>query len=230
MSVGEIVSEAWALYRAQWRHLIPLAGIFYVILSLLTLVLAALLSWLGIVVGAFVSIVGFFWLQGALVEAIADVRDGRADLSISETFQRVRPRVPALIAAGLLAGLAIAVGLLLLIVPGVILLTWWCLISSVIVIEGARAGESFGRSRELVRGHGWTVFGVILVTILIVAIVGGILSAILTSVMPNWLGGYISNVVVDSITAPFFALSITLMYFRLRGPAASPGELSPTAA
>src|SRR5690348_12468148 len=117
MSVGEILSEAWGLYRTHWRHLIPLAAIFYVVLSLITLLLGAIFSWLGVFVGALVSIVGFFWLQGALVEAIADVRDGRADLSISETFQRVRPRVGSLIVAGILAGLGIALGLVLLIVP-----------------------------------------------------------------------------------------------------------------
>ena len=36
-----------------------------------------------------------------------------------------------------------------------------------IVLEKRGAIESFGRSRELVRGHGWTVFGVILVSFVI---------------------------------------------------------------
>ena len=44
---------------------------------------------------------------------------------------------------------------------GLVLLTWWILIIPVIVLEGTRAGEAFSRSRELVRGHGWSVFGVI---------------------------------------------------------------------
>jgi hypothetical protein len=40
------------------------------------------------VVGFFVSVAGVFWLQGALVLAVDDVRDGPPDLSISETLDR----------------------------------------------------------------------------------------------------------------------------------------------
>ena len=112
---------------------------------------------------AVVSLVGTFWLQGALVYAVDDVRDGRIDSSIGDLFERVRPYLGTLIVAGILAGLGIALGLVLLIVPGLILLTWWCLIVPVIVLEGKRVGESFSRSRELVRGHGWTVFGVVII-------------------------------------------------------------------
>lgn len=218
------------MYRAHWRHLIPVALVLYVILSLVTLLLGLILGWLGLIASVLISIVGFFWLQGALVEAVADVRDGRADLSIGETFSRVQPRLPALIAAGLLAGIGIAVGFLLLIVPGLILLTWWSLISAVIVLEGAGAGESFGRSRELVRGYGWTCFGVIVATLVLALIVDIILNAILAAVLPDWLGSYVSSVVVNSITAPFVALAFTIMYFRLRETKSAPGELTPSAA
>ncbi len=99
------------------------------------------------------------------MEAVRDVRDGKQDLTIGEMFQRVQPRLPALIVAGILAGLGIALGLVLLIVPGLFLLTIWSLIVPTIVLEGKSAGESFGRSRELVKGNGWSVFGVIVITI-----------------------------------------------------------------
>jgi hypothetical protein len=48
-----------------------------------------------------------------------------------------------LIVAGLLAGIGIAIGLVFLIVPGLILLTWWCLIVPVVVLEGKQVGEAF---------------------------------------------------------------------------------------
>ena len=69
------------------------------------------LGWLGAVLGFVVSIAGIFWLQGALVLAVDDVRDGRADLSISETLDRVTPHLGTLALAGMLAGLGIAFGL-----------------------------------------------------------------------------------------------------------------------
>ena len=162
-----------------------------------------------------VSLVGTFWLQGALVYAVDDVRDGKVDSTVGEVFERVRPRLGTLIVAGILAALGIALGLVLLVVPGLILLTWWCLIVPVIVLEGKPVGEAFGRSRELVRGHGWTVFGVVIITAILSGIASGIIQSLfffLGSFLRYWIGGTIASAVVG----PFLAIALTLMYFRLR--------------
>jgi hypothetical protein len=232
VQAGEVIGEAWALYKAHWRHFLPLALIVFVVVSLISLLLSLALGWFGAVLGTLVGLVGVFWLQGALCEAVADVRDGRADLSLSETFQRVRPRVAPLLGAGLLAGLGIAVGLILLIVPGLVLLTWWSVIVPVIVLERVAAMDSFGRSRELVRGNGWNVFGVIVITVLIlvgVAIVIGIVLAIVLNWLPEEVRSYAQSLVSNSLTAPFLALAWTLMYFRLR-ELERPPEPAPVAA
>jgi ABC-type multidrug transport system fused ATPase/permease subunit len=219
MQPGEILSEAWALYKGHWRHFLPLAFVVFLAIALISLVLALLLGWLGAVLGTLIGFVGIFWLQGALCEAVADVRDGRADLSISDTLQRVRPRVAPLLGAGVLAGLGVAIGLILLVVPGLILLTWWSLIVPVIVLERVAAMDSFGRSRALVRGNGWNVFGVIILTVLILlafVIVFAILAAVLLGWLPDEGRSFVQTLVVDTLTAPFLALAWTLMYFRLR--------------
>lgn len=232
MQAGEILSEAWTLYRTHWRHFLPLALVVYVVLSLVSLLLSLAFGWVGTVLASLVALVGVFWLQGALCEAVADVRDGRADLSIGEPVQRVRPRVAPLLGAGLLAGLAIVVGLILLIVPGLLLLTWWSVIVPVIVLERVAAMESFGRSRALVRGYGWNVFAVIVLTVLIlivVAIVLAIVLAVLLAWLPDELRSYVQTLVSDTLTAPFLALAWTLVYFRLRQLKEGP-ELAPAAA
>ena len=80
------------------------------------MVLALALTWLGVILGLLISIVGAVWVQGALTEAVADIRDGKPDLTIGQTFQRVQPRLGAIIVAGLLAGLGIALGLILFVI------------------------------------------------------------------------------------------------------------------
>jgi hypothetical protein len=112
MQAGTVIGKAWAMYKAHWTHLVPIAFVVYVLISLLILLLTSL-GWFGAVIGFFVSIAGVFWLQGALVLAVDDVRDGRADLSIGETLDRVTPHIGTLALAGLLAGLAITIGLIL---------------------------------------------------------------------------------------------------------------------
>jgi hypothetical protein len=228
MQAGAVVREAWELYKGHWRTFLPLALIVYVVLGLVTLVLAALLGVVGALIGGLINIVGVFWLQGALVESVRDVRDGRQDLSIGETFSRVRPHLPAIIVAGLLAGLAIALGLILLIVPGLFLLTIWCLIVPAIVLEGKSAGESFGRSRELVRGHGWSVFGVIVIT-LIAIILANIIVSIALIWLPEEVRGFLTSLVSNTVVAPFFAVALTLTYYALVRPAAVEAAPSPVA-
>jgi hypothetical protein len=212
---GEVLQEAWQLYKTHWRHLLPIALVVYLALSLIALALTAALGWVGAIAGAFVSLAGIFWLQGALVEAVADVRDGRADLSIGDTLRRIQPRVWAIAGAGILAALGILVGLVLLIVPGLILLTWWSLILPVIVLERAAVMESFGRSRDLVRGNGWNVFGLIVLTVLILIAVS-IVVAIAFLWLPDEIQTYVTDVIGNTLTAPFIALAWTLMYYRLR--------------
>jgi hypothetical protein len=226
VTVGSVLGEAWRLYTKFFTRFFVIALIVFLIVNLVGALLGAILGTgagvapLVALVATVVSLVGTFWMQGALVYAVDDVRDGRIDSSIGDLFERVRPYLWTLIGAGILAGLGIALGLVLLIVPGLILLTWWCLIVPVIVLERKHVGESFSRSRELVRGHGWTVFGIVILSLLGSAIASGIIQSIFSFLGPflrYWLGGSIANAIVD----PFLAVALTLTYFHLReSPAA----------
>ena len=228
MSVGAILGASWGLYTKFFRRFFVIAVSVYLIVNLLNALVATLfghgvgIALLLALVTMVVSLVGTFWLQGALVFAVDDVRDGKIDTTVGQVFQRVRPYLGTLILAGILAALGIAVGLVLLIVPGLILLTWWCLIVPVIVLEGKHVGESFSRSRELVRGHAWTVFGVVVITAVLTAIASGLIQSIfsfLGSFLRYWIGGAIASAIVG----PFFAVALTLMYFTLLGLDESPG-------
>ena len=220
MSVGGILGEAWQLYTRFFTRFFVIAAIVSVVINLLNAIVGSVVgsgtgaAVLLAFVSLLVSLVGTFWLQGALAYAVADVRDGRIDTTVGEVFERVRPQLGTLILAGVLAALGIACGFVLLIVPGLILLTWWCLIVPVIVLEGKHVGESFGRSRELVRGHGWTVFGVVVITAILTAIAAGIIESIF-SFLGDFLRYWIGGTIASAITTPFFAVALTLMFFRL---------------
>jgi hypothetical protein len=225
-----VFGESWALYKAHWRHFALIALLIYAVIALLTILLVALLGWLGVLLAALVGIAGAFWLQGTLIEAVRDVRDGRADLSIGETFERVLPVLNRVVLAGILLGLAIGIGFLLLIVPGLVVLTLWIFVIPAIVLENRGVGESFGRSRELVRGNGWNVFGVIVLTFVLLLGVSIVLRLILAP-LDDWLASLVQQVVANTLVAPFAIIVWTLTYYRLRAlessaqAPADPGEL-----
>jgi hypothetical protein len=229
-----VLTEAWEHYKAHWKHLLTIAFIVYAAVALISVILAAALGLIGVIIAALVSIVGLFLLQGALVTAVADIRDGRADLSIEETFRKAQPFLGRIAGASILAGIGILIGFLALIVPGFILLTIWLFIVPVIVLENSSIGDSFGRSRELVRGYGMNVFGVIVLTILLIFVFGLLLGAILLF-LPDALSRFISDVVSGTVTAPFITVTWTLLYFRMRAakepasgaPGGAPPETTP---
>jgi Membrane domain of glycerophosphoryl diester phosphodiesterase len=239
MRAREILGEAWALYQAHWRHLVTIAFVIYLLLAALALLLTLLLGPVGALSGALAAFAGMFWLQGALVGAVEDVRDGRADLSVRETLERVRPHLNRLsfAALGLLilfvaVAVLVALGFVLLVIPGIVLLAAflvflvrWSLLVPVIVLEGRTVFGALDRSQELVRGHSWAVARVILATVAILIGVGAAVSLSL-SPFPNWVESTAGSLVAGSLTAPFTALAWTLMYLHLR-PAPAPIEASP---
>jgi len=209
---GTILRDAWRLYAAHWRHLVPIAFLVYAFVTAVAVVLAFLIGAFAL----FVTLAGVFWLQGVLVQAVEDVRDGRADLSIRETIERVAPRANVLSVTAILAAFGIGLGLVLVVVPGLVLLTWWSVIVPAIVLERAGVFRSFRRSRELVRGNAWNVFAVIVMTFAVL-FVGQLLVALLAApIDPGWLEVIVASVVSNALFAPFAAVAWTLTYFRLR--------------
>ena len=73
------------------------------------------------------------------------------------------------------------------------------------------------------RGYGWNVFGVIVLTILL--LLGfEIVLAIVLSPLDGLASEPRSNIVSGTLTTPFIALVWTLLYFRLRDAKAQPAD------
>jgi hypothetical protein len=66
-----------------------------------------------------------------------------------------------------------------------------------------------------VRGYGWSVFGVIVLTFLIFIGVGIVFGILDSAVDSAWLS-FVLNVILQTVTAPFLALAWTNTYYELR--------------
>jgi hypothetical protein len=216
-----VLGEAWQMYKAFARHLLTIAFVIYLIAAVIAALLGLVGGFIGTLLGSLIGIVAAFLLQATLVKAVQDVRDGRADMSLGETVRAATPYLGRVAGASILAGLAISIGLVLLIAPGLFLITIWAVIVPVIVLEGRGAMASFGRSRQLVRGRGWHVFGTLVLTWVILLVVNIVLGLVFVA-LPNALSNGLSSVISGTLVAPFIALVVTLVYYRLTATSADP--------
>jgi len=217
LDVARVFERIFEIYRDQFTLLIPAALVVFVPVALISgLIYAGDVSIIGGLIVAAIATIATYWFQGMVVEAARDILDGRRDHTLGSLVQSVAPGIVTPIVAGILAGIGIGIGLLLLIVPGLFLLTIWAVIAPVIVIERRGALDSFGRSRELVRGHGWQVFGVIVVLFLVQFIITAVLNAIANSVSDSFVGYTISDLIVRVLVAPFTALAAAVLFFELK--------------
>jgi hypothetical protein len=142
--------------------------------------------------------------------ALATVGD---PVDIEASYQYGLKRFGSVLLVSILVGLSVAIGFILLVIPGIILLVMLSVSIPALVVENRRGTEAMKRSWELAKGQFWHVLGVILVAFIIAAIITGILAAIGSG---NTILGVILSTIGQIIVAPFTALVTVVLYLDLR--------------
>lgn len=229
IAVGEVIGETFSIYGQNLGALLGSAIVVFIVIGL---VAGVLQSAGGLILGllaAALRLAGHALYTGFVVKLVQDVRDGRRDEGVGDLFSAASPFILPLIGFGILFGLGVTIGFILLIVPGLILITFWSVGAPAIVVEGIGPVDAFGRSWRLVRGNAWPVFGALLVVLLIVIGIGVVLAAIANPIGNGEASTWIASIISTTITAPIFSIAVTVLYFDLAGGVA-PGAASPAAA
>jgi hypothetical protein len=206
---GAVVERIWTIYRAEARVLVPVAAVLFAV----QLAIALLLP-----IGLALVLSVLFWIlsllyQGFVVELVSQSRAGVQTGSAGDLIRAVTPALGALLAISIIFAVGVMIGFVLIIVPGLMLITFWCVVVPVEVLERPGVFASFSRSRELVRGNGWNVFGVIVivyVAVLAISLLAGIVAAPLGHV-----GRDVVQWAVNVAVTPVVALSASVLYFEL---------------
>jgi hypothetical protein len=234
LGVGAVISETFSLLG---RHLVALVLSAFVIFFLVGIVTALLsgpardeLSWgelLLVLLAIMIRLAAEALYTGFVVRLVERARGGDpAGTTIGDLFSSATPAIPALIGMSILFGIAVGIGLFLLVIPGLILLTIWAVTAPAIVIEGSGALESFGRSRELVRGNGWRVFWTLVVVWLLTALITAVLGVIGDAISGVAYG--VALTIAAFVTAPIHALAVSVIFFDLGGGRSAPTEPATT--
>lgn len=159
-------------------------------------------------------------LYSGVVAAIVLARQGGTRSSLGAVARSLP--YGRLIGADVLFVLVVAAGLLAFVVPGLVALAWFALIGPVIKVEGRGVREAFRRSRALVRGNGWRVFGALFPIMLAQGLIAEAVHDAVSGTLGEEFGGAVAASVASNIVAaPFFALVVVVLYLELSGPSRS---------
>ncbi|MBS0362126.1 MAG: hypothetical protein JSR98_12165 [Proteobacteria bacterium] len=190
LDIGRVIQE---LFQVLSRHFVT----FLILAVILVGVPSAVLNlFIGNTVGGFGAgfwaaysrtlgasfIVGLLTLilQATIIHATASDLNGRP-VSVADSLRTGLYAFIPLLGIGILMGLAVGLGFLLLIVPGVMLALAWCVAVPTYVVERPNLMDVFGRSAELTRGNRWRILGlfcIYVVAFIIVEVVFGIIGGV----------------------------------------------------
>jgi hypothetical protein len=224
VDVGSVLSRTFQTYTSQFTLLIPAALVVFLPIAILTGLAFAASPVAGALVGAVLFVLGSVLYQGMVVEAAADMIDGRRDQTIGSLIGGAAPHVVALLVAGILVGLASMLGLLLLIVGFFLVYTIFAVTAPAIVVEHLGAIQGMKRSIELVKDHFLAALGVVVVVLLITAVARFLLELIFGAIDDGGFGSSLGSLIAGVLLAPITALAASILYFDLSGYVGGPGR------
>ncbi len=171
------------------------------------------------ILGSLTSAFAFYLYVAYAEEVAVEAERGVDRLTLRDVLGKmgqVVPIVPLVVVASIIALGIASVAMILLVVPGLWLLTRWSLFAPVIRTEQLGPVAALKRSNQLVRGYFWAVFlTATLAFILEETIIGvGALAGGLVFDSETW-GEWIGAVFAGSFIAPLAALTTSIAYTRL---------------
>ena len=250
LSVGEILDAAIKIFRQRFSHMVKAVAVVVapvaVISALVQLSLAPSSDedifapidqttgqttvdesevW-GFVAGALIAgILTYVAAQLATAACLKLVAGAYLDEAPDwrTSLASATGRLGSLVWLSMALGLALLLGFLACIAPGVYLYIAFTVAVPVLMLEDLRGFKALRRSRELVRGRWWSALGVVVVSTILAFIAQMVLTGILLAVvrsgdneLVNAVAGAVAGTAGSVLTTPFAAAAIMVLYFDLR--------------
>jgi hypothetical protein len=239
--LGDILSTAFELYRANAAKLITIVAVVVVPLTFVGALLTKVVfeqncaqrdiqslqdlqnfandcaagvgrSLLIGAIGWLIVIAIQQLLLGAITHGGASAILGRP-VDVKASYEYAFSRLAGLVGLAFLIAIVVGIGFILLVIPGVIFMVFLAVAVPAFIVERLGATDAMSRSWKLVSGNWWFTLGVIVVAGIIAAVVNGILGAIGGN---NFFVYWIFTAIGQLITAPFVALVSVILYLDLR--------------
>jgi hypothetical protein len=246
MSLGEVLDQTFTLYRENFLLFAGITALPYLLLLGFNFLIllwgrgtatgsphSALSGGVigGFIAGAFGALFIYLILIGvahaATVSAVGDLYLGRA-ASVRSSYEQAKGSFGSVIVVMILSFLAVGLGFMLLIIPGIYLACRLGVSVPATVVERNSPVASMQRSMELTREYAWPMFLLILLVFVVEMVVGGLLQlpgtvltfmALASKQQPSTLVAaynYIAQFAAQVLVGPIGTISASLMYYNLR--------------
>ena len=242
-SIGGVLDTTFQLYKASVVKLIPLSLIAALASSPPTIYMLmngnsladplAMLTmmrspgyWLAVIA----TWIGSLWLMSAAFLKIGAIGAG-GDLGLGSALQQSLSRLPTILLMTLLIMLALTIGFLLLIVPGLILMVSFALCFATALFESKGPVGALSESHRLVWGNWWRTLAILTVGFIIVFVIYMAVSLVIGAVAPFLvLGGsdvetvllitlvtsLLIGVLASLLITPFYISMLLAIYWDLK--------------
>jgi hypothetical protein len=238
LTVGEILSAAFDLYRRQATALWTIVAVVVIPAQALIVIVERLILSGGrsaaisgtiyttdstgllaivVIVVTFLSVIVTI---GALSKCLLDAYTGHRS-GWRHSLQFAADKVGPLAWLSIISGVLLAIGYVLLIIPGIFLTVSWIAAVPVLMFEGASPFASLRRSYDLVQGRWWATFGALVLVLIALIGITFVLGALLGGVSTDHISlilviGGISRIIAALVTYPIVAAVSAVIYIDLR--------------
>lgn len=231
-SIGGVLSSSFGVYARNFVSFTVLGLIIGLVNLAFELLLAAgpaaaaaeTVDYVPIIVGFLISVlVGGLTQAAVIYGTFQDMRGSKA--GPGDCIVRGLSAVVPVIIASIIYSIAVFIGSLLLVIPGIIIIVLWWLYVPAIVVERKSIFESFGRSAELTKGRRWQILGLGLVIFVLLLIIFSVIGFVLFGAMMESPGGELAevplwatilNYAISAIVTVFLAVVTAVTYYYLR--------------
>lgn len=228
--VGAVFARAFDILSRNFAKFFALTAIAYLPYLLVLLYTASTVASIqrdpgsaapqfGSAMGAFFGVM-ILWLvlrtiseATVIFGAFQDMR-GRP-FEIGESLSKGLNRFLPIIGLSFCVGIAVIVGLLLLVVPALIFSAILYVALPACVVERLGPFQSMGRSADLTKGHRWSIFGIAILLVIVNAIANKIIQLIFLAIGGGLLGS-IGSYLWLSVFGAFSAIVVSVAYHDLR--------------
>ena len=251
MMSTEILDAAFRLYRANFATFLGIFAVVYVPITLIVVAFSGYLfsqaqaALLGAADEAAQEIAqrdlavttGLIQLVDVLLYALIAVPLATGALTcavgmrylgepvtIGKAYRKILPLFFKYVGTTLLSGLVTGLGFMMCLVPGFFFMTWFFATTCVVCLEGIGGTAAMGRSRDLVRGFGWKIFGFLILTGMLQGVLVGPVSVAAELIFPQitdslalqFTMSTVLQQTLGMIVTPFFSAVLVLLYYDLR--------------